>query len=412
VAHPKIRNIEAFPAEISGRRMICLRDPLLYTEQTLLVPEPTFFVISLFDGNHSLLDIQAEYMRRYGDLLFQEKINGIAQQLDDHLLLDNERFAQHKREVEKEFANSPIRVCTLAGKSYEADPEKLAGQLCSYFLSPEGPGKLPEIAADRGTISKSLKGAIIPHIDFTRGGYCYAWAYNEIAKSSNADTFAILGTLHAEAKGPFILTKKAFSTPLGDLETDQDLIASLEKECPYGLFAEEISHRAEHSLELQMVFLRYIFKGLRPIKVIPILCSSFHELIEKDLSPLEDPHIASFLDSLRKAVSQAGERICVLASVDLAHLGPRFGDRYPLGGSDWSLIAYQDQELIRHIEKMDGEGFYREIQRERNRRKVCGVSAIYALLSIIAAGEGRLLKYGQWPDPQGTVTFASMAFYA
>ncbi|MDH7501035.1 MAG: hypothetical protein QHH30_11710, partial [candidate division NC10 bacterium] len=75
--NPKLRNIEAFPAQISGRRMICLRDPLLFAEQALVVPEPTFFVISLFDGSHSLLDIQAEYMRRYGDLLFRERIEEI-----------------------------------------------------------------------------------------------------------------------------------------------------------------------------------------------------------------------------------------------------------------------------------------------------------------------------------------------
>jgi len=409
--HPKIRNVEAFPAEISGRRMICLRDPLLYSGQSLFVPEPTFFVISLFDGNHSLLDIQAEYMRRYGDLLFREKIHEITQQLDDHLLLDNERFDQHKRKVEKEFASSPIRASALAGNSYEADPQKLAEQLSSYFLSPEGPGKLPERSAEKAAIPKPLMGAILPHINYARGGHCYAWAYKEIAESSNSDTFVILGTLHTEAKGPFILTKKAFSTPLGDLQPDQDLISLLEKECRYDPFAEEIAHRAEHSLELQMVFLHYIFRDLWPIKVVPVLCSSFHELIDKGLSPSQDLRITSFLGSLKKAVSERGERILVLASADLAHVGPRFGDRYPLGGSDWSSIAYQDQELIQHIERMDGEGFYREIQKEKNRRNICGLSAIYALLATIPASKGRLLKYGQSLDPQGTVTFASIAFY-
>jgi len=409
--NPKLRNIEAFPAEISGRRVICLRDPLLFAEQALLVPEPTFFVISLFDGTHSLLDIQAEYMRRYGDLLFQEKIHEIAQHLDDHLLLDNERFAQHKEEVEKAFADSSVRASTLASKGYEADPDKLAEQLSSYFLSPEGPGRLPERKEGREPIPHPLRGAIIPHIDFARGGSCYAWAYQEIAEACPADTFVMFGTLHTEASGPFILTRKAFSTPLGNLESDQELITHLEKESPYDLFAEEIAHRAEHSLELQMVFLRYIFKDFRAVKVVPILCSSFHEFIDKGTSPMQDPHIASFLRSLSKAISLREERICLLASVDLAHMGPRFGDRYPLGEYDWRSIASQDQELIQFVVRMDGEGFYGAIQREKNQRKICGVPAIYALLATISVSEGRLLKYGQWPDPQGTVTFASLGFY-
>ncbi len=411
---PKIRSIEAFPAEISGRRMICLRDPLLYSEQTVLVPEPTFFVISLFDGNHSFLDIQAEYMRRYGDLLFQETIGEIVHQLDNHLLLDNERFVQHKREVEKEFGSSSIRKATLAGKSYESDPVQLSEQLSSYFLSPEGPGRMPEAVAERRPASRPLRGAIIPHIDYSRGGACYAFAYKEIAESSNADTFVILGTLHVEAQSRFILTRKGFSTPLGNLEADQDLVAFLAGKCPYDPFAEEIAHRAEHSLELQMVFLRYIFGDSRPVRVVPILCSSFQDLIDKGQSPLQDPHISSLLNALKEAMVLRGDRICVLASVDLAHMGPRFGDRYPLGEMDWRSIACEDQELIRQIERVDSEGFFGEIQKEKNQRKICGLSAIYALLATLAAvpaGEGKLLKYGQWPDPQGTVTFASMAFY-
>jgi len=162
---------------------------------------------------------------------------------------------------------------------------------------------------------------------------------------------------------------------------------------------------------LQMVFLRYIFDDSRPVKVVPILCSSFHDLIDKGQSPLGDPHIGSFLDALKEAIALRGDRICVLASVDLAHMGPRFGDRYPLGEVDWRSIAHQDRELIGQIERMDSEGFWGEIRREKNPRKICGVSAIYTLLATAPASEGKLLKYGQWPDPQGTVTFASLAFY-
>jgi AmmeMemoRadiSam system protein B len=327
------------------------------------------------------------------------------------LLLDNERFAQHKREIEEKFATSLVRESTLAGKDYEADPKGLIRQLSSCFLDPEGPGKLPERPIGKESISRPLRGAVLPHIDLARGGYCYAWGYKEIAESSNADTFVILGTLHTEANAPFILTRKRFSTPLGDLEADQDLISCLLEGCSYDLFAEEIAHRAEHSLELQMVFLSYVFRDLRPVRVVPILCRSFHDLIDQGMSPWEDPRIASFVERLRKAVAERQDRVCTLASVDLAHMGPRFGDPHPLGERNWRSIAGQDRELIRHMEEIDAEGFYQEIRREKNKRNVCGVSAIYSLLATVAASEGKLLKYGQWPDPHGTVTFASLAFY-
>ena len=71
--YPKLRPIEAFPVESSGRKMICLRDPHNFTNNVVMVPFNFFFIIQLFDGQHTILDIQAEYMRKYGELLFKEK---------------------------------------------------------------------------------------------------------------------------------------------------------------------------------------------------------------------------------------------------------------------------------------------------------------------------------------------------
>lgn len=402
--YPKIRSIDAYPTEISGQRMICLSDPLAYSNQTLLTSETTFFVVTLLDGKHSFLDIQAEYMRRYGDLLFQEEIHQIIQQLDAHFLLENGRYLDQKRMIDQEFAEARMRPAILAGKSYESDPSRLIEQISAYFNSSEGSCK--------GSIGQGcLRGAIIPHIDYARGGTCYAWAYREIAEGCEAETFIILGTLHQEAKGPFILTRKEFSTPLGVLEVDQDRLNQLVQGCLYDPFAEEIVHRVEHSLELQMVFLEYIFRDRRPVRIVPILCASFHEPMDQGRSPLQDPRISTFLTSLGDLIRDGKDSVCVLASADLAHMGPRFGDPLPLGQTNWREMAENDQDLIQKMELLDGEGFWRKIQQEGNRRRICGVSAIYSLLATIPAKEGRILRYGQWLDPQGSVTFASLAFY-
>lgn len=408
---PKMRPIEAFPLEVSGKRMFCLRDPWLYQEETLLVPEPTFFVMSLLDGTHATLDIQAEYMRRYGDLLFQDQIREIIQFLDDRLLLQNERFENYRKKVDEDFLKSPVRRCVLAGKGYQGDPEKLAHQLSSYFMAPEGPGQLPARSEGEVREKGSLAGAILPHIDYGRGGPCYAWGLKEVAELSRARTFVILGTLHGEGKGPYILTKKAYLTPWGALEPDLDFITLLERECGYDPFSEEVAHRSEHSLELPLVFLRYVFQDQLPVRVVPILCASFQDLMERELSPREDPLILGFTEALKKALVDWGEEACLLASADLAHMGPRFGGAHPLGEGDRALISYRDRELIGFMESLDGEGFYWEIQRERNQRNICGVSAIYTFLATIEARSGKLLRYQQWPDPQGIVTFAALGFY-
>ena len=69
---PKLRNLDMFPAEVSGQKVICLRDPLNFSDKVIFIPYPIFFIIRLFDGQHSIVDIQAEFMRRFVELLSGE----------------------------------------------------------------------------------------------------------------------------------------------------------------------------------------------------------------------------------------------------------------------------------------------------------------------------------------------------
>ena len=71
--YPKLRQVDMFPAEVSGEKVICLRDPLNLSGKILFIPYPTFFIVSLFDGQHSLADIQVEFMRRFGELLTKKR---------------------------------------------------------------------------------------------------------------------------------------------------------------------------------------------------------------------------------------------------------------------------------------------------------------------------------------------------
>ena len=43
-----------------------------------------------------------------------------------------------------------------------------------------------------------------------------------------------------------------------------------------------------------------------------------------------------------------------------------------------------------------------------DRRRICGLSPIYALLRTLGRGAGSVKRYGQWPDPSGVVSFASV----
>jgi AmmeMemoRadiSam system protein B len=197
------------------------------------------------------------------------------------------------------------------------------------------------------------------------------------------------------------------------LNVDKELVEAIQSHCPDDLFEDEGIHRSEHSIEFQCVFLRYLYPEPNTLKIVPILCGSFHEAIEKGISPMEIQPIQQFIYALEEAVSFLGREVCYIASADLTHMGLQFGDQDGVGDYSLRVIAQEDQEMLEYAEKMDGEGFFFSISRERDRRKICGLPAIYSMLKILEAKEGRLLKYGQafTPDTQSVVTFASLAFY-
>jgi AmmeMemoRadiSam system protein B len=388
--------------------MLCLQDPLNVSEKALFLSPPLYFIVSLFDGRHSILDMQAAYMRRFGEFLYTEKVHEIISQLEVALFLEGERFQEALRQKEEDFKRASVREAVFAGKSYEADPDRLRAQLEGYFTGENGPGSLGEKKSENG-----LKGLIAPHIDFQRGGFCYAFGHREIWERNSSSCFIIFGTAHTPMENRFCLTRKDFTTPLGTLNVDKELVDAIQFHCPDGVFTDEGIQRSEHSIEFQCVFLRYLYPEPNPLKIVPILSGSFHEAIDKGISPMALKPIRHFIEALRKAVSSLGRQVCYIASADLAHMGLQFGDGEGIREYDLRILSQEDRGMLEYAEKMDGEGFFSSISKERDRRRICGLPAIYSMLKVLEAKEGKLLKYDQafTPETQSVVSFASLAFY-
>lgn len=409
--YPKLRQVDIIPTELSGQKVFALRDPLNLAGKILFFPYHAFFIISLFDGQHSITDIQVEFMRRFGELIYREKIYELIDQLEEHYLLESERFRNLEKQIITEFKMAPRRNMALVGEAYEKEAEVVQKMIASFFAPPAGPG-IPQ-GTHQG---KQLIGAIAPHIDFRRGGHCYAFAHKAIFESPPAELYVILGIAHAATKAPYILTRKDFETPWGVVETDRTFLSELEADLPFDPFEDEFVHKGEHSIELQLIFLKSLWPHHSSFKIAPILCGSFHEAVLEGKSPQEIEAVRRFLENLRRVVEKGKEKICVLASADLAHLGLRFGDAEPPNRFSLATLAEEDIGLLKFAERVDAEGFYRVIQREKDRRRICGLPAIYTLLYLLQnrPAQGELLKYDQSFDSatKSVVTFASLAFYA
>jgi AmmeMemoRadiSam system protein B len=409
-ANPKVRPLEAFPIQVEGKEMIGIKDPVGISPEVVFVPPETFFLITLMDGSNGLRDMQAAYMRKYGTLLFSDKISELIARLDSYLLLENRHFESHLQHLRDEFKQGQVRRAAFAGTGYEADPEMLKARLRGYFTEQGGPG----IPQGEGKRTK-LKGFVAPHIDFARGGTCYAHAYKALGESpresNGTDLYCILGTCHTPMQHPFAFTLKAFETPLGVAEVATDIVDECAQRLPFDPFHDEFSHRKEHAIEFQVIFLQYLL-GEREFKILPILCNSFHDMILGGVSPMEYPLYRDAIAILKEQLAPHPS-LCLVASADLAHVGPQFGHQETVTPGVLAEVKAQDDQMLGHVTDLQGEEFYRFILSERDQRNICGLPPIYALLHLIQAHKGEILDYQQWSDPQGkgAVTFASMAFF-
>ena len=406
IEKPRIRAVEAFPIEQQNQTYICLRDPTGLAPEPILLGMGAHFIITLFDGRNGLSDIQSAFTKRFGENLGVEKLNDLIGALDNAYFLDSPRFAERVRKVRENFLSSPDRTAVHAGLCYAKEPASLQKEIEGFFAAPEGPG-----TTEPARRSGSLAGLIAPHIDPRRGAAAYAHAYGHLKAFDAPELVIILGTAHYGA-GPelFSATKKQYATPLGPVKTDVDFIHRLSANYRGDLFADELLHRSEHSIEFQALFLKWAL-GDRDFTVVPILVSSFHEMVASGTLPGNDGRVASFVEAVRDTLAGDKRRTLILSGVDFAHVGRKFGDTFTADEAVAQRVQREDLGLIEFIKCGDPRGFFDDIMKDRDARRICGLSPMYTQLELLQGHTGELLKWGiaMEPDTGSAVSFASLA---
>ena len=128
--------------------------------------------------------------------------------------------------------------------------------------------------------------------------------------------------------------------------------------------------------------------------------------------PEETPVVGSFLRALNNLAQNETRRVCFVAGVDLAHVGQQFGDREPVNDEFLKLVEAEDQKLVDRLAVLDAPGFFHEIAKDQDKRKICGFAPLYALIHLLDGARGHHLHYGQafTPETGSAVTFTSLIF--
>ena len=410
---PALRaRLEAVPAVEDGQSVFVLRDLEELTEKPLALSSGGMMLISLLDGRRTAAQLRDQFLQNTGAVIELPVILDLVKALDDAGYLETDAVASKRKKAVEYFKASPRRPAVFAGPSYPAEPLQLAGHLGKFFTAEKGPGKDKSDAPAK----PPPLGLIAPHIDFTRGGPAYAWAYQALSERRPPDVVIALGVAHVSPDSPWTFTPKSYETPFGAMEVDERLYDALASKLWYEPRADEWAHKNEHSLEFQAVWLKYLWREKAP-KWIPILVSSF-ERFSSDDAPSKIPTIEKALKDLGnvlRAETEKGRRVMILNAIDLAHVGPRFGDEIELTPETLKKIETEDRKSLIDAMALDADGFYRSVVADEHWRKVCGLSALYTGLRLIKAvggsQPGRLLSYGQAPDPAGGIVSFASAIY-
>ncbi len=386
---PLLRPIDFQPVQFRGESMWLLRDPLQLSDRQLIFPPALAQILPLCDGEHTPADIQQVVSQRLGFPLDYDIVLQALAQLDQAYLLDNGRSQEARHRLLLEYRRQAHRPPALAGLGYAGEPAALASELAGYGVDqPDGQ------ATWRG------RGVISPHIDFRRGGPVYARVWRQAAAAAReADLVLMFGTDHSGGPGSITLTRQAYATPFGVLPTDAVAVDALAEAIgPARAFALELNHRHEHAIELSAVWLHYV-AGDQPPPLVPILCGSFQHFVDNGAHPANDETLNAFLAALKEL--GRGRRVLAVASVDLAHVGPSFGDPFAMDQARRERLQHQDESLLEAISQGDAARFYAEIAAIQDRNRICGFSSIYLLLRFLDSVEGVTVAYEQCPaDPR------------
>jgi hypothetical protein len=262
------------------------------------------------------------------------------------------------------------RPMVFAGSWYPGDPVECGESIRGFRAR----GK-PLSAANGRAVA-----AVGPHAGWMFSGRSLAVAVDSLVKAcGDVDTIVCFGSVHSHAgRQAAAWPEGEWETPLGPFTVDAELCSGALKAAGPALAADPKAHLNEHSIEVQLPFLREAFPKARflPIAVPPLA-----------------PDCGSAVAMAARAL---GRRAVAFGSTDLTHYGMTHFGWAPAGEGPGAVKWVRDENdrpALAAMEAMDGDAFVRGAIERRN---ACGPGAVSATISFaraLGATRGVLVDY-------------------
>ncbi|AGI47184.1 putative dioxygenase [Thermoplasmatales archaeon BRNA1] len=239
----------------------------------------------------------------------------------------------------------------MADRFYPSQEGVLRNQIIQCFRM--GPGEPKECSNKR-----SISAVVVPHAGYQCSGSCAAYAFKEIAEDGLPDAYVVIGPDHYGVPYEFVMSSEDYWTPFGPCMVDQGIASKLREYIP----DDPRAHTREHSIEVELPFLKYIDPKA---KIVPIIMGR---------------QSRSSAERLAQAIKMAtiGKDVIIIASSDLCHYVPK------------SYADTADAGFLGFVRNGDVDGMYRDVM--SNNLSVCGYGPIATAMLATGMGRTEILK--------------------
>jgi len=230
------------------------------------------------------------------------------------------------------------------------------------------------------SLPETIAAGIVPHAGWTFSGSLAALVFSTIKQQhEKVHTFVIFGAAHGYfGQSPAVYDRGSWITPLGEVAIDEELADAVLSSNT--AVSDPAAHNSEHSIEVQVPFIQYLFAGA---KILPIIVPPSEQAI-----------------SLGEAIGEVigadeHKKFVCIGSTDLTHYGPRYGFT-PMGvGSEalqWASRV-NDRQFIDLALKLEAAGILTSAAENSN---ACGPGAAAATVAAakkLGSERGLLLAH-------------------
>lgn len=426
---PRVRPLRGMPVQgqtPDGQnvQMLGLMDARQVSDKMLVVPPAAQLVLPLLDGQHGLGDV----VGKVGRGLTEDVLKDLLVQLDDAAFLEGPNFQKLMADTRAQFDAAEFLPPASTAAFAESLVVAALGQNATQEQKDEqGPRRLREAMdqwmgkalekVEKPSFDELPRAIVAPHLDYGRGWINYGHIYGRLRVCEKPARVVILGTNHFGFGTGVVGCDKGYQTPLGTSPAAKDLIQKLRAALGDKLFEHRTDHENEHSIELQIPWIQHVFGKDDSGREIPVFGALVHDPAANNGLSYDGTGVDfdPFVDALKSAIAQLPGRTLVIASADLSHVGPAFGDQKPLAGDAQDVVQFRnsvhqhDINCLQSIVQGKPQDLVASMAWQQNPTRWCSTGNLVAAATVTGSSAIELLNYGAAMDQQGQTMVTSAA---